>query len=135
MGYAQVQNGLVVCVTAADTVPPAGTLGVAGLGWVLIPAGEVALVAPGWTFDGKNWTSPPANPVQVAAGRVQSYGAAISNGIATAQGWQVTMGTLVAGQALTAAQVACLQQQTTAWVRLLQFVDHLLDAQGYQPGS
>lgn len=134
--FAQVQNGTVVCVTMAANAPQAGTLGVPGLPWIPVPADAAAAgVTPGWAYDGTAWLAPPPNPSQVAAGRVQSYGAALTNGIVVAQGWQTTMASLAAGQPLTAGQVACLQQQTAAWVRLLTFLDHLLDAQGFQSGS
>lgn len=132
-GYAQIQNGIVVCFTAAASRPDPA-LGVPGLDWIPVPDSPAGITG-GWFYDGTTWAAPPPPPAQVAAGNVRNYGAALANGIAAAQNWQTVMGTLTAGQPLTAAQVTAFRQQATAWVQVLTFLGHLLDALEFQAGS
>jgi hypothetical protein len=116
--YATVTNGVCTEITDYDT-PPSGLVGpLEGI----TPQPEV-----GWAYDGTTWTPSAAYQARQQLG---PFIQAIPGYITQAQADLTTMQGLQAGQPLTAAQVAVLNNWAKGWVTLLQALQVLMTSMG-----
>lgn len=138
--YAELDGDLISNITVCDD-PQHAT----AMGWVDID-GQIPMPAIGWSTSdgGQTFTAPPPEPLlpppvvspqqqEQAVANVQQLAASLPAQITQAQADATTLSGLVAGQALTAEQVAALQRAQQGWTQLLPALQSLVTAAGLAP--
>lgn len=132
MAYAQIQNGLVVCLTQSADAPAAGTLGVAGVSWTLVP-GTPAGIDCGWTFDGTAWAPPAPSAEVVASTTVQTLAATLGGYIAQATADAATLEAMTPADLTSQPALDIQIRMVAGMAQLLTGIQALVVAIGAAP--